>query len=84
MSRMLWGFNITPKVRDGKPVAINPDKLTQGFVCMPDTFECEITSRDEKRARLIREDWEGSKKEYIDILTGQLKEDITLENMSVA
>ena len=58
---MLWGFNITPKVRDGKPVPINPDKLTQGFVCMPDTFECEITSRDEKRARLIREDWEGAK-----------------------
>ena len=51
---------------------------------MPDTFECEIASRDEKRARLIREDWEGAKKEYIDIFTGQLKEDITLENMSVA
>ena len=59
-----------PKVRDGKPALIHLDNLTQRFVCMPDTFECEITSRDEKSAGLIREDWEGAKKEYIDILTG--------------
>ena len=82
MSRMLWGFNITPKMRDGKPVPIDPDRLTQGFVCMPDTFECTITARDEKRARLIREDWQKAKKEYVDPVTEQLKDEITLENMS--
>src|SRR5277367_672086 len=84
MSRILWGFNITPKLRDGKPVPINPDHLTQGFVCMPDTFECEITARDEKRSRLIREDWQAAKKEYIDLATGQIKEGITLDKMSLA
>jgi len=84
MSRMLWGFNITPKVRNGKQVPINPDQLTQGFVCMPDTFECDIKPRDAKRTKLIREDWQKSKKEYVDPATEQLKDEITLEDMTFA
>jgi len=82
MSRMLWGFNITPKIRDGKPVPINPDKLTQGFVCMPETFECDIKPRDGKRARMIRESWQQAKKECVDPVTEQLREDVTLDKMS--
>jgi hypothetical protein len=81
MSRMLWGFNITPKIRDGKPVPINPDQLTQGFVCMPDTFECDITPRNEKRARMMRDDWRKTKKEFVDPASEQLKEDVTLETL---
>ena len=71
ISRMLWGLKITPKIRVGKLVPINPDKLT-GICVHAGYVECEITSRDEKRARLIREDREGAKEEYIDIFTGQL------------
>jgi len=82
ISRMVWGFDFAPKIRDGKPVPINPDRLTQGFVCMPDTFECEITPRDEKRARLIREDWQAARKEYIDPVTEQLREEATLDTIS--
>jgi len=82
MSRMLWAFNITQKIRDGKPVPIDPDKLTQGFVCMPDTFECDIKPRDANRARLIRDDWQKAKKEYIDPATQQLKDTVTLDTMS--
>jgi hypothetical protein len=82
MSRMLWGFNFTPSIRNGKPVPINPDQLTQGFVAMPDTFECTITPRSAERARLIREDWQKAQDDYIDPSTAQLKPGVTLEKMS--
>jgi cytochrome P450 len=78
MSRMLWGFNITQKIRDGKLVPINTDKLTQGFVCMPDTFECEIRPRDAYRARIIREEWQECMTEYIDSETLQIKSGVNL------
>lgn len=81
MSRMLWGFHIAPKVRDGKVVPIDPDQLTQGFVCGPETFECEITPRSEKRAKMIREDWMTAKK-YVDPVSQQLRLDVTLDKMS--
>jgi cytochrome P450 len=84
ISRMLWGFNISPKMRNGKKVPIDPDQLTQGFVCMPETFECDITPRSAERTRMIRDDWQKAYKEYVDPATQQLKQDITLENMSFA
>jgi cytochrome P450 len=76
MSRILWGFKISPKIRDGKCVPIDTGKLTQGFVCLPDTFECQIVPRDSTRAMVIREEWQTSKKEILDPETFQLIYDI--------
>lgn len=53
-------------------------QIMQGFVCVPETFECEITARDEMRARLIRGDWQSPEKEYIDDGTG-LRQDAILK-----
>jgi hypothetical protein len=76
MSRILWGFNISPKVRDGQFVPIDTEKLTQGFVCLPEKFECEIVPRDSTRATMMREEWENSKKEVLDPETFQIIHDI--------
>jgi hypothetical protein len=73
MARMLWAFDISPKKRDGKEVPIYPDKLTQGFVCMPEDFECDIKPRSKERANLIREEWAQCLKESIDPKTFQIK-----------
>jgi cytochrome P450 len=59
ISRILWAFDITPKIgADGKPILPDPEKLTQGFVCMPQPYECVITPRSEERARMVEREWE--------------------------
>ena len=82
ISRMVWGFDITPKMKDGKPVPIDTETLTQGFVCMPESFECDIKPRDADREKLIREDWENSRNAYVDPETHQIKEGVKLDQMS--
>lgn len=64
MSRILWGFDITPaKDEKGQDILPDPDKLTQGFVCMPEPFEATIRPRSSERAKLIRETWDNAQKE---------------------
>jgi len=48
----------------GKPVPFILIRA-QGIVCMPDTFQFHIEPREEKRTRLIREDWQKAREEYI-------------------
>jgi cytochrome P450 len=81
IARMIWGFNVTPKIKDGKQVEIDSSRLTQGFVCMPDTFECDIRPRDEKRVELMRREWRDAMGEYLD-KNEQLRDDVSLESMS--
>ncbi|KAF2198327.1 cytochrome P450 [Delitschia confertaspora ATCC 74209] len=63
ISRMLWAFDIKPKLdKYGKAILPDPEKLTQGFVCMPVEFECEITPRGKDRAEQVEKEWEEAKR----------------------
>lgn len=58
ISRMLWAFDIKPKKdAQGNPILPDPEKLTQGFVCMPEPFVCDITPRSAERAALVEREW---------------------------
>lgn len=74
MSRMLWAFNIRPAVDPvtGDAILPDPDRLTQGFVCMPEEFPAKITPRDEKRAGLVAKEWHEAL-ELLDPVTMQWK-----------
>ncbi|OQD83336.1 hypothetical protein PENANT_c017G07768 [Penicillium antarcticum] len=72
MSRILWAFDIAPDV-DGKgsPILPDPNRLTQGFVCMPEEFPARITARSKERAELIEIEWRDAERECLDPKTGQ-------------
>ena len=64
ISRILWGFDIKPKIgKDGKPILPDPERYTQGFVCMPEVFEADITPVSQERAAIIERDWEEAQKD---------------------
>lgn len=75
ISRMLWAFDFAPSIdeRTGREIIPNPDKLTQGFVCMPEPYRAEITARSAERAEVIRREWEDAQKS-LDFDTKQWKE----------
>jgi hypothetical protein len=72
VSRILWAFTIEPVV-DSAMNKILPDqeKLTQGFVCMPEEFRAKITPRSQTRAELVRRVWHEAEKQYLDMQTKQ-------------
>jgi cytochrome P450 len=74
ISRMLWAFDIKPALdAQGKPIYPDPEKLTQGFVCMPEEFPARIIPRSKERAAVVTKDWEDAKK-LIDPVTKQWKQ----------
>ena len=74
MSRILWAFNIRPAIdpSTGKEILPDPDKLTQGFVCMPEEFQAKITPRDQRRAEIVMREWREAQ-ELLDPVTKQWK-----------
>lgn len=64
ISRMLWPFGIRPAVSQttGKVLMTDPEKLTQGFVCMPEPYHAAITPRSPERAERIEHEWEQAQK----------------------
>ncbi|KAK3903560.1 O-methylsterigmatocystin oxidoreductase [Staphylotrichum tortipilum] len=72
VSRMLWGFDITPATgADGKPILPDPDRLTQGFVCQPEEFPVTIKPRSDARRQMMEEEWITAQKEFLDPVTKQ-------------
>ncbi|KAL3459690.1 cytochrome P450 [Aspergillus heterothallicus] len=72
MSRILWAFDIRPALDDkGKEIIPDADRLTQGFVCMPEEFPARITPRSEERADMVRSEWKAAEKENLDTETNQ-------------
>lgn len=71
ISRLLWAFDFAP-ARDVNGNVLMPDaeKLTQGFVCMPEPYEAKITPRSPHVDELIRSAWAEAKKD-LDADTGQ-------------
>lgn len=74
IARFLWAFKVEPKLdANGIPILPDPDKLTQGFVCMPEEYECRILPRDEARASRIETEWDEAQRECLDPTTKQWK-----------
>ncbi|KAH7093538.1 putative cytochrome P450 oxidoreductase [Paraphoma chrysanthemicola] len=72
IARMLWAFNIEPQTdAQRRPILPDPDKLTQGFVCLPEDFPAKITPRSKDRARIVVEEWNSAEKECLDPETKQ-------------
>ncbi|KAJ5167777.1 uncharacterized protein N7482_003371 [Penicillium canariense] len=72
MSRILWAFDIEP-ARDeaGLQIIPDPDRLTQGFVCMPEEFPARITPRSQKRADMVVREWKEAEAGLLDPKTKQ-------------
>lgn len=72
MSRILWAFNIEPALdRTGKPILPDPDRLTQGFVCMPEEFPAMIKPRSKEKADLVIKEWKDAERVCLDPETKQ-------------
>ncbi|KAI1061390.1 hypothetical protein LB507_011315 [Fusarium sp. FIESC RH6] len=72
MSRILWAFNIEPTLDEqGRPVLPDPDRLTQGFVCMPEEFPAKIVPRSVETRDLVVESWKKAEKDVLDSVTKQ-------------
>lgn len=74
IARFLWTFKVEPKLDgSGAPMLPDPDKLTQGFVCMPEEYVCRILPRDEARANRVKAEWDDAQRECLDPTTKQWK-----------
>ena len=72
MSRILWAFDITPPLdAQGKPIIPDQEKLTQGFVCMPEEYSASIRPRSKERAEKVRAEWKQAEQESLDPKTKQ-------------
>lgn len=71
ISRLLWDLTIEPAVdRDGVQIVLNPDKYTQGFPVMPESFRRKITPRSGRKADRVRQEWYKAQKQ-LDPVTQQ-------------
>ncbi|KAK6382768.1 hypothetical protein LTS17_003437 [Exophiala oligosperma] len=72
VARFLWAFKVEPALdRDNNPIFPDPDRLTQGFVCMPEEFRCSIRPRSQHKADLVAREWEEAQRECLDPETKQ-------------
>jgi cytochrome P450 len=80
ISRLLWAFEFKrPLDASGKEVVPDPSKATQGFLIAPLPFKAVIKPWDEKRAAIIRDEWESAKRTKLDPETMQWKVDALSE-----
>ncbi|KAH8649736.1 putative cytochrome P450 [Tricladium varicosporioides] len=75
MSRILWAFDIEPQIDgQGRKILPDPNKLTQGFVCMPEEFPVVIKPRSRERAEKVAKEWEDAQRECLDPETKQWRQ----------
>lgn len=71
ISRLLWAFDFEGEVdEEGNLEILDPERLTQGFVCMPEPYRAKITPRSKDRAEVVREEWMEAQK-LLDPVTKQ-------------
>lgn len=59
VSRFYWAFDVRPKKdKNGNDILPVQDKCGHGFVTIPDRYQVEITPRSEKKAEMVRSEWE--------------------------
>ncbi|KAE8442354.1 hypothetical protein EG329_003425 [Mollisiaceae sp. DMI_Dod_QoI] len=74
ISRLLWSFDFKPALDGrGREILPDPERLTQGFVCMPEPFQCMITPRSKEKEKMVRSEWEEASG-LLDKQTQQWKE----------
>lgn len=62
ISRFLWAFEVRPKIdEEERDILPDPERLTQGFVCMPEEFVADIRPRSLVRAEIVRREWEKAR-----------------------
>jgi hypothetical protein len=70
LSRLLWGFNIEHATdENGNEIPVDYTVQTgimPGGFTVPKPFAAKITPRSEKRAKILREQWEVAQKSGID------------------
>lgn len=72
ISRILSAFNIEPAVdSSGNKILPDQEKLTQGFVCMPEEFPATIVPRSQAKAESIRREWDEAEKQCLHLQTKQ-------------
>jgi hypothetical protein len=66
IARTLWGYNISKKKgNDGK--LIEPDtSMVPGFFSVPKPFDCDITVRSAKHAKLIKQTWASAEEKGVE------------------
>lgn len=60
IARILWNFDIKPKIDPvtKQPIIPDSDRYTQAVVCMPEPYQASITPRSKQRANLMVKEWE--------------------------
>lgn len=68
ISRLVAAFNFLPIIneRTKEPVLPDQEKLTQGFVCMPEEFQVQIVPRSADKAELVRREWKEAESSLLD------------------
>ncbi|THV08021.1 cytochrome P450 [Dendrothele bispora CBS 962.96] len=62
ISRLLWGFEITPKLdKEGNKILPDPSNFTNGFNSKPVSFECQIVPRNASVVRCIEAEYHEAK-----------------------
>lgn len=72
IARMLWAFKFEPQLdAKGQPILPDPDRLTQGFVCQPESFVVKITPRSQQRSEKVIQEWKDAENDCLDPITKQ-------------
>ncbi|KAK3711990.1 hypothetical protein LTR37_009302 [Vermiconidia calcicola] len=81
IARVLWAFDVTPALdASGEKIIPDQERLTQGFVCMPEEYQCTISSRSAGRAERVRSEWRKAEEELLDAKTKQWVENPILRS----
>lgn len=66
ISRILWAFDILPTLDEhGNSKLPDQERLTQGFVCMPEPFSARFVPRSAERANVVRKEWREAEAELL-------------------
>ncbi|EEA28673.1 hypothetical protein EYB25_000407 [Talaromyces marneffei] len=72
ISRIMWAFDVEPALdKNGQQILPDPDRLTQGFVCMPEEYPARITPRSKAKADMIVKEWKTAERQCLDPETKQ-------------
>ena len=73
IARMMWAFDVLlAKNENGNEIRPDAERLTPGFIFMPEPFQATIRARSEKRASIVRQAWAEAQKD-LDPKTGEWK-----------
>ncbi|KAJ5766286.1 uncharacterized protein N7511_003902 [Penicillium nucicola] len=75
ISRILWGYNIAPPLKNGQRAEVDTFNLEQGFSGPPVPFEVDFAPRSDKHRRIIEKEWNTAEKDP-DVLMAEIASQI--------